>query len=143
MSLLKTPEARSWRFGRWTLVLIAAAVPLVLLAALPLFSPAEGATLREQLALKQQALDDAYAELDALQDKLDQLAEKHTAAEIRLEEIDSAINDAENEIALSQKDLKIAQAQLEERLVGLYKDGYSSASSVYLEILFDESDLSR
>jgi murein DD-endopeptidase MepM/ murein hydrolase activator NlpD len=123
------------------LLLIAAAVPIVFLAALPLFSPAEGATLRQQLALKQDALDSAYAELDGLQDELDQLAEKHVAGEIRLEDIMDGINDVENEIALSEKDLKITQSQLEDRLVGLYKDGNSAASAVYLEILFDESDI--
>ncbi len=110
-------------------MIIAAVVALVLFAALPLFSPAEGATLRDQLALKQAALDDAYAELDSFQEELDQLAEEHTTGEIRLDAIMSDINDVENEIALSQRDMKIAQAQLEDRLVGLYKDGYSAASS--------------
>jgi murein DD-endopeptidase MepM/ murein hydrolase activator NlpD len=141
MSFFETPEARVRRFGRWTLLLITAALPIVFLAALPLFSPAQGATLRQQLALKQDALDAAYAELDGLQAELDQLAEKHTAGEIRLENIGDDINNVDNEIALSQKDLKIAQAQLEDRLVGLYKDGHSAASSQYLEILFDDGDI--
>ena len=121
--------------------MIAAAVPIVFFAALPLFSPAEGATLRQQLALKQQALDDAYAELDSFQEDLDKLAEKFVASEMKLDSIVSGINDVENEIALSDKDMKIAQAQLEDRLVSLYKDGHSSASSQYLEILFAESDI--
>ena len=141
MSFFETPEARVRRFGRWTLLLITAAVPIVFFAALPLFSPAEGATLRQQLALKQQALDDAYAELDAFQEDLDQLAEKFVASEMKLDDITSDIKDVENEIALSDKDMKIAQAQLEERLVSLYKDGFSSGSSQYLEILFESSDI--
>jgi murein DD-endopeptidase MepM/ murein hydrolase activator NlpD len=141
MSFFETPEARARRFGGWTYILIATVAPLVFFAALPLFSPAQGATLRQQLALKQAALSDTYAQMDALQEELDGLARDFTAAEIRLDVIEGDINDTENEIALSQKDLKIAQAQVEDRLVSLYKDGYSPASSVYLEILFAESDI--
>lgn len=141
MSFFETPKARVRRFGRWSLLLITAAVPVVFFVALPLFSPAEGATLRQQLDLKQQALDDAYAELDSFQEDLDKLAAKFTASEMKLDGITSDINDVENEIAQSDKDMKIAQAQMEDRLVSLYKDGYSATSSQYLEILFESSDL--
>jgi murein DD-endopeptidase MepM/ murein hydrolase activator NlpD len=141
MSFFETPEARVRRFGRWTLLLITAAVPIAFFVALPLFSPAEGATLRQQLALKQQALDEAYAELDSFQEDLDQLAGEFTASEMKLDGIASDITDVQNEIALSDKDMKIAQAQIEGRLVSLYKDGHSSVSSQYLEILFDDGDI--
>ena len=35
----------------------------------------------------------------------------------------------------------IARAQLEERVVSLYKDGYSTTSSEYLEVFFAETDI--
>jgi murein DD-endopeptidase MepM/ murein hydrolase activator NlpD len=108
----------------------------------PLFSSASGAsvkTLKERLAAKQAELNTAYAEYSKFQDELNVLAEKQNAAEIRMAQIEDAINGVENQIALAQKDMDIAQAQLAERLVSLYKDNYSSAP-VYLEILLEESD---
>jgi murein DD-endopeptidase MepM/ murein hydrolase activator NlpD len=112
-----------------------------LLGVLPLAAPAQADTLRQQLAKKQAALNAAYAEMDALQAELDQLAEDYAAADIRLWQIQSAINDTENEIALSEKDLAIARGQLEQRLVSLYKEGYSSPAERYLEIFFAEGDI--
>jgi septal ring factor EnvC (AmiA/AmiB activator) len=125
----------------WITPVFAATLLLLFLAALPVFSPADGTTLRQQLALKQSALKKAYAQLDALQDELDALAEQYNAAEVKLAGIDAGINDVQNEIALSEKDKSIAQAQLDERLVSLYKDGYSTESSRYLEVLFAETDI--
>ena len=141
MSLFQTPEERTGRIGRWASPLFAAAVLLIFLLALPVFSPASGATLKEKLAQKQSELNAAYAEYSTFQDELNVLAEKHNAAEVRMAQIDDAINGVENEVALAKKDLDITQAQLAERLVRLYKDSYSSAPS-YLEVLFEESDFS-
>ena len=141
MGLFGTPEARTRRIrGSFTPV-FAAMLLLVFFAALPVFSPADGATLKQQLALKQSALNKAYAQLDALQDELDVLAEEYNAAEVKLAGIDAGINDVQNEIDQSEKDKGIAQAQLEDRLVSLYKDGYSTGSSRYLEVLFAETDI--
>ncbi len=139
MSRFGTPEVRTERVGRWASPLFAAAVLLIFLIALPIFSPASGATLKEKLAQKQAELNVAYAEYEDFQDQLNVLAEKHNAAEVRLAEIDDAINGVENEIAVAQKDMDIVRAQLAVRLVDLYKDSYSAAP-MYLEVLFEESD---
>lgn len=142
MSLFGTPEERSGRRGRWVSPLFAAAVLLIFLLAVPLFSSASGAsvkTLKERLAAKQAELNAAHAEYSKFQDELNVLAEKQNAAEVRMAQIEDAINGVENQIALAQKDMDIVQAQLAERLVSLYKDNYSSAP-VYLEILLEESD---
>jgi len=120
---------------------VTAVVLAVFVGVLLLSSDAQAETLRQQLAKKQAALNQAYAELDALQEELDELAANYTAAELRLYQIESGINDVENEIALSEKDLAIARGQLEERLVSLYKEGYSSPTEQYLEIIFGESDI--
>jgi peptidoglycan LD-endopeptidase LytH len=141
MRFFGTPEPRTRRVSIWVSLLFAATLSLAFLAFLPLFSPAHATTLRQQLAAKQAALSETYAQLDALQEELDDLAAEYNAAEIRLAQIDAAINEEENEIALSQKDMAIARAQLEERVVSLYKEGYSSSTAQYLEILFDETDI--
>jgi murein DD-endopeptidase MepM/ murein hydrolase activator NlpD len=141
MSLTRTTAVPDGRTGGWVSPLFAAVLLVALFFAFPVFSPAQADTLRQQLAAKQAALNEAYAELDALQEELDDLATEYNEAEIRLAQIEAAINDEENEIALSQKDLAIARAQLEDRLVGLYKDGYSSTTEQYLEILFAETDI--
>ena len=144
MISFRTPNARPWRIGVWISPLFAAAALLVFFLVLPLMSPAQGgttsATLKQQLAQQQAALNQAYAELDALQDELNGLANAHNAAETRLGELEAEINEAENCIARSEDDLDSAREQLEARLVSLYKDG-SSSSSKYLEVLFAGEDL--
>lgn len=139
MSLFGTQEGRTNGLGRWSRPLFVAALLLILLAATPLVSPASGATLKQRLAEKQAELNAAYAEYSAFQDKLNVIADKQNAAEIRLAEIDAAINGIENEVNLAEKDMAIAQAQLAERIVDMYKDGFSS-TPVYLEILLGEED---
>ncbi len=122
--------------------MVAAAVLLIFFVALPVVSPASGASiqsLKDRLAAKQAELNAAHAEYSKFQDELNVLAEKHNDAEVRMAQIEQAIGGVENEIALAEKDMDIAQAQLAERLVNLYKDNYSSAP-VYLEILVKESD---
>lgn len=139
MSLFGTPGERAGRIGMWASALLAALVALIVLGAVPAFSPASGATLKEKLAQKQAELNEVYAIYVEFQDELNVLAEKHNAAEIRMASIDNAINSVENEISLAEKDLSIAQSQLATRLVELYKNNYSSTPS-YLEVLFEESD---
>lgn len=142
MSLFGTPEERSGRCGRWMSPLFVAAMLLAFLLALPSFSPASGASvkvLKEQLSAKQSELNAAYAEYAKFQEELNKLAEKHNAAEVRMAQIEDAIEAVENEINLAQKDMEILQTQLAERLVELYKNNYSAAP-VYLEVLLEESD---
>jgi septal ring factor EnvC (AmiA/AmiB activator) len=99
MILFRTPNARPWRVGGWASPLFAVALLLVFLLVLPLFSPARSDKLREQLAQKQSALEQANAELNALQDELNRLAEAHNTAEVRLAELQTEINDLEDDIA--------------------------------------------
>ncbi|NLO26893.1 MAG: peptidoglycan DD-metalloendopeptidase family protein [Actinobacteria bacterium] len=140
MSLFGTPEERTGRVGVWVAPLIAALVLLIVLAAMPAFSPVSGATLKERLAQKQAELNVAYAEYMKFQDQLNVLAEKQNSAEVRMAKIDNAIKSVENEINLAAKDLSLAQSRLADRLVELYKNNYSAAPS-YLEVLFEESDI--
>ena len=111
MGLFGTPKACTRRIWGWITPVFAATLLLVLVAALPL-SSADGATLRQQLALKQSALNNAYAQLDALQNDLDELAANYNAAEDRLAVIEDGISTAQNQIDLSSKDMNIARAQL-------------------------------
>jgi len=85
-------------------------------------------------------LNAAYSEYAKFQKELNKLAEKHNAAEVRMAQIEDAINAVQNEINLAQKDMDILQAQLAQRLVRLYKNNYSAAP-VYLEVLLEESDI--
>jgi murein DD-endopeptidase MepM/ murein hydrolase activator NlpD len=148
MRLLRTPDARPWRIGGWVPPFFAAAVLLAFLLVLPVFSPTQGGTtsttqteaLRQQLAQKQAALKQATAELNALQAEFDKLAEEHNAVEVRLAELEAEISEAEKDIAQSEQDLSTVRAQLEDRLISLYKDGASS-STLYLEVLFSGNDL--
>lgn len=141
MILLGTPEDRAGRTGRWSRPLFVTALLLAFLVAIPLFSSASGLTLKEKLAQKQAELNAAYAEYRQFQDELNALAEKQNAAEVRLADIDDAINGVENEINLAAKDIAIVQAQLAERIVDIYKDG-NSPTSVYIEILLGDGDFS-
>jgi murein DD-endopeptidase MepM/ murein hydrolase activator NlpD len=97
-------------------------------------------TLRQQLAQRQAALNLATSQLNALQDQLNQLAEQRNAIEVRLAELEEEIRATESDIAKSEKDLGAVREQLEERLVGLYKQS-SSATSPYMEVLLSETDL--
>lgn len=139
MSLFGTPEERSRRIGVFAPPCLAVLALLILLTVMPAFSPASGASLKERLAQKQAELNAAYAEYSKFQDRMNVLAEKQNAAEVRMAQIDDAINSVENEISLAEKDMEIAQAQLAERIVDLYKNNYSSTPQ-YLEVLFEESD---
>src|SRR4030042_324089 len=116
MIAYRTPNARSWRIGVWLSPLFAAVLLLVFFFVLPLVSPAQGDTqsdaLRQQLAQKQAALKQATAELTALQGELDELADSHNAAEVRLAELETEINDGESDIAPAVQDLISVQAQL-------------------------------
>ena len=148
MSPIRTRHARSGRIGGWASPLFAAALLLVFFLVLPILSPTQGGAttttqspaLRQQLAQEQAALKEATAQLNALQDELNKLAEAHNACEVRLAELEGEITKAENNIARSEEDMATVRAQLEERLVSLYKDG-ASFSGRYLEVLFSEEDL--
>ncbi|NLE11080.1 MAG: peptidoglycan DD-metalloendopeptidase family protein [Actinobacteria bacterium] len=139
MSVFGTPEERTRWSGWWVSPLFVLALLVIFLVATPLLSPASGLTLKEKLAEKQAELNAAYAEYSKFQDELNALAQKHNAAEIRLAEIDDAINSVENEINKGEKDLAVARAQLADRVVDMYKDGFSN-TPVYLEILLGEGD---
>jgi peptidoglycan hydrolase CwlO-like protein len=140
----QTRNGRSWRIGVWSSSLFAAVLLLVFLCFLPLASPVLGDTqsdaLKRQLSQKQTALDQAYSQLQALQEELGRLGEGLNTAAVRLGELDLEINEVGNDITKADHDLDLVRAQLEQRLVSLYKDG-SAWSSLYLEVLFTETDL--
>jgi peptidoglycan hydrolase CwlO-like protein len=135
-----TPNARFRRIGVWSSPLFAAVLLLVFLLVLPLFSPVQGDTLRQQLAQKQAALKQATAELDALQAELDRLTEAHGAAQARLAQLETDIVAVGSDIAQAEQDLVAVQSQLQQRLVDMYKGG-PSWSLRYLEALLTETDL--
>jgi murein DD-endopeptidase MepM/ murein hydrolase activator NlpD len=137
MSTLRTPEARTRRAGRWVYPSFLVSLLLIFLVVIPLVSPVQASTLSQAQADLRVAL----AELSDLQDSLNALAEKYGNAETRLAEIEDAISSIENDIARTERDMGIAQAQLAERVVSLYKDGQSTTPS-YLEVLFAETDIS-
>lgn len=126
---------RGMKGAFWQSPCLAVLLLLLFLIVLPISSSALASTLSE----KQAELSNAQARLSKLQESFDALADKYGKAEARLAEIEDAIGAAKNDIARSEKDLGIARAQLAERVVSLYKDGYSSTPR-YLEILFTESD---
>lgn len=147
MTSIRTPKARLGRTGNWASSAIAAVVLLAFLVALPILSPAEAATttttdtaaMKAELAQKQELLDEAYKQWDAMQDKLNEVAAAYNEAESRAAELETEIADVENKITSSEQDLLTARIQLEERLVGIYKDG--GAVSYYLQVFFSEDDL--
>jgi murein DD-endopeptidase MepM/ murein hydrolase activator NlpD len=143
MTSHRTPKARPGRTGKWASSLVAAALLLAFLIALPILPPAQAATsgtLKQQLAAKQATLDQAYAKLDAMQDQLNKLADAYNAAESRAGELEDEILKVQEKISASEKDLAAARVQLEDRLVGIYKDG-SDSTAYYLDALFSETDL--
>ena len=139
MSLFRTREVRTGWDGRWSSPLFVAALLTILLSLYPLISPASGATLKEQLSQKQAELNAAYKEYNKFQDQLNQLADKQNAAEVKLASIDDAITTVQKQITQAEKDNQAAQAQLAQRLVDIYKDGFSSAP-MYLQVLFADAD---
>jgi murein DD-endopeptidase MepM/ murein hydrolase activator NlpD len=143
MTFHRTPQARLWRTGKWATILIAAALLLGLILALPVLSPvqaATSATLKEQLAAKQATLDQAYSRLDALQDELDKLAGAYNEAESNQGALEEEILRVQEKITGSERELQSAREQLEDRLVGMYKDG-SGVPSYYMDVLFSEESL--
>jgi murein DD-endopeptidase MepM/ murein hydrolase activator NlpD len=137
----------SHRRARWRAPLVVAAVLLLLPIVLSLVAPTidattttQGPALRQQLAQKQAELKTATGKLNALQKELDRVAEEQNAVEVRLAELEDEIAKTERDIAKSQEDLNAALATLEERLVGLYKQG-SSNTWPYAEVLVSETDL--
>lgn len=121
--------------------LFLAIILVVLLGATPVFSPASGATLKEKLTQKQAELNAAYKEYKSFQNQLNALADKHNQAEVRLANIESKIASVQKNISVAEEDLAAARERLAERVVQIYKDGFSSAPA-YLEILFAEADFS-
>ncbi len=143
MTSNRTPKARLGRTGKWAPQLIAAALLLAFIVVLPILSPVQATTsasLKQQLAAKQATLEQAYTKLDALQDQLNELADSFNAAESREGELEEEILKVQEKISASEKDLAVARAQLEERLVGIYMDGNDS-TSYYLNAFFSEGDL--
>jgi peptidoglycan hydrolase CwlO-like protein len=140
----RTRNVRSLRIGVWSSILFAAVLLLALLCFLPLASPVLGDTqsdaLRRQLSQKQTALDQAYSQLQAIRQELGRLAEGLSTAAVRLGELDIEINGVDNNIAQAEHDLDLVRAQLDERVVSLYKEG-SSWSLRYFEVLVVEADL--
>ena len=134
-----TPKARPWRYGIWSSPLLFAAVPLLaFLLFLGLVSPAHGDTqsqiLRQQLATKQTAVNQAYAQLQSIEREFDELGKQLDAAAARLAELDSQIRAVQDDIEQAERDLENVSAQLEDRLVDLYKSG-NTWSYYYLEAL--------
>jgi septal ring factor EnvC (AmiA/AmiB activator) len=136
----RTPNAFRRRIGVWASPLFATALLFAFLLILPLCSAVHADTLRDQLAEKQAALNQAYAQLDALQDQLNELARRYGEAETRLAQVEAEIVEAEKEIVATENDLQEARLQLEHRLVSMYKNG-GNESAYYLEVLFSETDL--
>jgi murein DD-endopeptidase MepM/ murein hydrolase activator NlpD len=121
---------------KWVVLSLLALMALIFLPASPWLSAAQGSTLTQ----KQAELREVSAQLSKLQGSLDELAVKYNNAEVRLAALDDAIAEIENDIARSEKDYGIAQVQLANRLVDLYKNG-GSATPGYLEVLFSDSDM--
>lgn len=146
MGFFRTPEAQSGWDGRWSSPLFAAALLTIFLALLPIFSTASGATsaatLQRTLSQKQAELNTAYAEYNKFQDQLNQLADTENKAEVQLASTDDAIDKVQKQIARAEQDNLDAQVRLQQRLVDIYKDGFSSAP-MYLQVLFSDSDFSR
>ncbi len=108
---------------------------LVLLLVMPVSSIAAASPLTQ----KQAELKTARAKMTQLQDSLDSLTKKFATAEANLAQTGDAIEALQKDILRSNQDLETARAQLAERVVSIYKDGYSSTPQ-YLEVLFSEAD---
>jgi peptidoglycan hydrolase CwlO-like protein len=122
-----------------------AAVPLLaFLLLFALVAPARGDTqsqiLRQQLSAKQSAVNQAYAQLQSVEQELDQLGKELDAAAARLAELDNQIKEVQDDIEQAERDLNSVSAQLEDRLVNMYKSG-TNWSFYYLDALVSEGDL--
>ena len=98
-------------------------------------------TLKEKLTQKQKELNAAYSEYKQFQEQLNALAEHQNQAEVRLANIEAKIGSVQKNIDTAQQDLEAARRQLNERVVEMYKDGFSSAPA-YVEVLFADADFS-
>jgi peptidoglycan hydrolase CwlO-like protein len=140
----RSQKTLSLRVGAWSPLVLGAVLALAVLLLLPFSSPAKGDSqsdaLRQQLAQKQTALNQAWAELQALQKELDQLESQADAASLRLAELEAEIIQVDADISEAEEDLEGVRLQLEDRLVGIYKDG-GSWSLRYLEVLLVEKSL--
>jgi septal ring factor EnvC (AmiA/AmiB activator) len=116
-----------------------ASLLVVLLFAAPIFSPASGMTLKEKLAQKQAELNAVYAEYNKFQDDMNALAERQNQAEIRLADIEAKVGSVQKTIKVAEQDLEAARQQVADRVVQMYKDGFSSAPA-YIEVLFADAD---
>lgn len=96
-------------------------------------------TLKEKLSQKQAELNAALAEYNKFQDSMNALAEKQNQAEIRLADIEVKVGSVEKNIKLAEQDLQGARQQLANRVVQMYKDGFSSAPA-YIDVLFADAD---
>ena len=106
MTSYRTPKARLGRTGRWVSLLVAAFVLLGIIAGLPLLSPAwaqSTAAMKEELAAKQASLQAAWAKLDAIQDRLNELAAAFNDAETREGELEDEIRDTNRNIEEKKK----------------------------------------
>jgi peptidoglycan hydrolase CwlO-like protein len=140
----RTTVSNGRPLGVWPSVVFATVSLLVLLLVLSLASPAMGDSqsdaLRQQLAQKQAALNQAWAQLQTLQNELNALQAQLDSAALRLAELEAEIVEVDDDITQAKDDLDGVQAQLEDRLVSIYKDG-TSWSMRYLEVLVVETDL--
>ena len=98
-------------------------------------------TLKEKLTQKQKELSAASAEYKKFQQQMDALADRQNQAEIRLANIEAKVGSVQKNIDAAQDDLEAARKQLNERVVQMYKDGFSSAPA-YVEVLFADADFS-
>ena len=99
-------------------------------------------TLKEKLTQKQKELNAAYGGVQASsRQQMDALADRQNQAEIRLANIEAKVGSVQKNIDAAQDDLEAARKQLNERVVQMYKDGFSSAPA-YVEVLFADADFS-
>ena len=140
----KSHKPRLPHLGAWSPLVLGATLALVFLLLLPSLSPAKGDSqsdaLKQQLAQKQTALNQTWNELQALQKELDQLETQADEASLRLAELEAEIVQVDADISQAEEDLEGVRVQLEDRLVGIYKDG-GSWSLRYLEVLVVEKSL--
>ncbi len=138
VSPFRTPESRKW----WNFSPLFLAILLVSLLVLsPASSFAAGTSLKERLAQKQTELNTAYAEYKKYQEQLNILADRQNQAEIRLANIEAKMDSVQKNIQTAEDDLEAARQQLNQRVVAMYKDGFSSAPA-YVEVLFADADFS-
>ena len=140
-----TTGASRRRARLWAYPLFAALLLLVFLAVAQLMPPAQGAdqsdVLRQQLAEKLTALEQANSQLQALAAELETLEQAKDTAAAKLAELDGDIVEVQDDIEQAESDLETIRVHLENRLVNLYKYG-GTWSTRYWEALLVEEDLS-